>query len=172
MKNSALVRMLHAAGRRSHECGACAGLAEKFAASLRECATCHEFHGQIRHAAIFSCFVNGQHIRMIQFRYRFNLGMKARSNIRRIEQVRKHHLQRHDATRFALHRSIHDAHAAVRDLFLYDEPGNELDAFFLFLGKCRDQTPRTSPTPLSFWEWRAALLTNLVMLEWWRFWSL
>ena len=160
MKNSALVRMLHASGRRSHECGACAGLAEKFAAPLRECATCDEFHGQIRHAAIFSCFVNGQHIWMIQFRYRFNLGMKARSDIRRIEQVRQHHLQRHDATRLALHRSIHDAHPATSYFFFYEKSGNELDALFVLLGECRDQTSRTSATPLSFWERRAALLAN------------
>ncbi len=96
----------------------------------------------------------------IQFRYRLHFRVKARPHLRRIEQVRKNHFERNHPARLALHRSIHDAHAAVRDLFLYDEPGNELDALFVLGSKCRNQTSRTSPSPLSFWQRRAALLAN------------
>jgi len=95
---------------------------------------------------------------MIQFRHRLDLGPKARSNIWRIEQVRENHLQRNDAARFGLHSPIDDAHAAVRNLLLHDKSGNEFDAFFIFLSECRDQTPGTRPSPVSFRQRCAAFL--------------
>jgi hypothetical protein len=150
VNDSSLMSMLHPSRRRSHEPRARARFSEKFHAPLGESATSDKFHDQVRHTAIFARFVNRQHIRMIQFGHRLHFGPKPRPNMRRIEQMRENHLQRNDATHMPLHCPIHDTHAAVRDLFLYDKPGNELDAFLLFVRKCRNQTTRTTPSPLSF----------------------